>query len=203
MAVFCTDAGHGGPDSGAVWNGVREKDINLQVTLQLNQLLKQNGHRVFTTRKNDQQVPPLKTRCQLINNHHRKKAPAFDAIISIHCNVAAYLDQSTNTYVPIPQRKGLYVIYSQASQMGHALASSIARQAEKAGIQLAHGGLLSTIELGRSLCWIHQTLPPAVLVETGFLTNPEEIKLLQQSDYQQTLIRVITEGSEKALSPVV
>lgn len=99
MAVICTDAGHGGSDSGAVWNGVREKGLNLQVVLKFNQWLKQRGHRVFTTRKSDQKVPPLKTRCRLINAHHLKQNPAFDAIISIHCNVAAVLEkQRSNTY---------------------------------------------------------------------------------------------------------
>ncbi|MHB2155864.1 N-acetylmuramoyl-L-alanine amidase [Calditrichota bacterium GD2] len=201
MAVFCTDAGHGGVDSGAVWQGVREKDINLQTTLQLNQWLKQKGHRVFTTRRSDDHVPPLRTRCKLVNAHHRQKAPAFDAIISIHCNVAARFEPSLDDYLPLPQRRGLYVIYSEESQTGTQLAQAIARACEEQGIQLAHGGKISTVELGRSLAWIHQTLPPAVLVELGFLTNPEERALLQDASYQQTLIQAIAAGLENAISP--
>ncbi len=202
MAVLCTDAGHGGSDSGAVWQNVREKDINLQVVLQLNQLLKDKGHRVFTTRKSDQNVPSLRTRCRLINAHHRQKAPAFDAIVSIHCNVAARFDPLRNRYLALPERRGLYVIYSEASPTGLQLAQAIAQQCAQNGIQLAHNGLLSTIELGRSLAWIHQTLPPAILIELGFLTNPQECEQLQDPEYQQTLIRAISSGLEQGLRPI-
>jgi len=202
MAVFCTDAGHGGSDSGAVWNGVCEKGLNLQVVLKFNQWLKQRGHRVFTTRKSDQKVPPLKTRCRLINAHHLKQNPAFDAIISIHCNVAAVLEKTTQQYVPIPERRGLYAIYSEESATGRSLAQSIAEQCRKNDIVLAHDGMISTIELGRNLCWIHQTLPPAVLVELGFLTNPDELLLLQDEVYQQKLIQAIGQGLEQALTPI-
>lgn len=202
MAIFCTDAGHGGADSGAVWNGVREKDLNLQVTLQFNQWLKQRGHRVFTTRKSDEQVPPLKTRCRLINAHHRYNNPAFDAIVSIHCNVAAIPDETGQRYIPIPERRGLYTIYSEESATGRRLAQSIAEQCRQNDITLAHHGMISTIELGRNLCWIHQTLPPAVLVELGFLTNPEELLLLQDAAYQQKLIQAIGLGLEQVLTPI-
>ncbi len=202
MAIFCTDAGHGGPDTGAVWGGVQEKDLNLQVTLQLNQFLKERGHRVFTTRKSDQNVPPLRTRCKLINLHHQNNKPSFDAIISIHCNVAAYWDEQKGSYVPIPEQHGLYVIYSAESEAGRHIAQSIAEACTKNDIDLAHEGMLSTKELGRRLCWIHQTKPPAVLVELGFLTNPDELVLLQDATYQQKLILAITQGLEQSVVPL-
>ncbi|NOX87747.1 MAG: N-acetylmuramoyl-L-alanine amidase [Calditrichaeota bacterium] len=202
MAIFCTDAGHGGTDSGAVWNGVLEKDINLRVVLRLNKFLKDRGHKVWTTRRSDERVPPLKTRCRLINAHHSQKRPRFDAIISIHCNVAAKLDEAGGKYIPVPECRGLYAIYGAESQSGTNLANTIAESCAKKGIVLAHHGILSTLQLGRSLAWIHQTLPTAVLVELGFLTNPDELQLLQTPEYRQTLVEAIAEGLERFAQPV-
>ena len=202
MAIFCTDAGHGKPDTGAVWQGVMEKDPNWQVVRRLNAFLKERGHQVWTTRHNDVNVPPLKTRCRLINRHYQLKRPAFDAIISIHCNVAAQWDEIKQTYIPLPRHKGLYAIYSAESSAGTRLAQNIANYCAKQDIPLAHNGMLSTVELGRSLAWIHQTLPPAVLVELGFLTNPEDLANLQSPDYQQQLVEAITAGLEAFAQPV-
>ncbi len=203
MGVFCTDAGHGGNDTGAVWGGVAEKDINLQAVLKLNRLLKERGHRVFTTRKDDLRVPPLKTRCRLINAHHQQSNPHFDAIVSLNCNVAAYFDSSLNKYLPVPERRGLYAIYSRESEQGSRLANLIAEQCAKVGIPLSHNGILSTVELGRSLAWIHQTLPVAVLVEMGFLTNEEERNLLQQEDYQLIIVNAISDALQAFVQPSV
>ncbi|RMG67275.1 MAG: hypothetical protein D6715_05190 [Calditrichaeota bacterium] len=200
MAHICTDAGHGGPDSGAVWQSIQEKDLNLIYCGQLNAELKARGHHVLTTRLGDDDAPPLGIRCKLVNAHHRLQRPAFDCIVSLHCNVAAKVDPANGGYRALPQVRGFYAIYSQESPQSTALARSIAQKVEEAGVILKHGGMLSTVELGRTLAWIHKTLPPAVLLEMGFMTNPEELALLQNSDYQRKLIGAIADGLETFLS---
>ena len=87
MAYLFTDAGHGGSKNGAVWHDTREKDLNLLYTQDLNSTLKERGHSVYTSRISDIRVPSLGVRCRLVNEHHNQQAPAFDAIVSIHCNV--------------------------------------------------------------------------------------------------------------------
>ncbi len=196
MAVFCTDAGHGGTDSGAVWQSIQEKDLNLQITLKLNRLLKERGHTVWTTRRSDEHVPPLSIRCRLVNRHYQLKRPAFDAIVSLHCNVAAKWDETTRTYQPFPKYRGLYAIYSEESVRGRELAQLVAEHASRHDIPLAHHGMLSTVELGRSLAWIHQTRPVSVLVEMGFMTNPDELDRLQEDAYQQLLAQSIADALE-------
>lgn len=196
MATFCTDAGHGGSDNGSVWKNMAEKDLNLKYALALNAVLKQRGHRVLTTRKSEKAAPNLATRCQLVNLHHSQKSPRFDAIISIHCGVAAYKNPQTRQYVANHATRGFYAIYNRESIKSRDLASSIANAAIKAGITVKNGGKLSTLELGRSLAWIHKTLPPAVLVELGFLTNDEEMQLLNDSDHQDKIITAIADGIE-------
>jgi len=197
MAVFCTDAGHGGSDTGAVYSNIREKDINIAITLLLNAELKQRRHTVLTTRKSDVHVPPLMTRCRLVNTHFNRSAPRFDAIISLHCDVAVRKDDATGAIHPISDRQGLYAIYSQESGPSTALANAIASAAINHGLRQHHQGILSTIELGRTLAWIHKTLPPAVLIEMGYLTNDEDRQMLQDPDFQQTVVRAIADGCEQ------
>ncbi len=196
MATFCTDAGHGGKDSGGAWHNVFEKDINLQYTLALNALLKQRGHQMLTTRKADHPAPPLATRYKLINLHHSQNTPRFDAIISLHCNVSAYKNPASGSYMANQSTRGFYTIYNRESIKGRDLASSIANQIIKAGITVKNGGKLSTLELGRTLAWIHKTLPPAVVIELGYLTNFEELTLLKDSEHQEKIITAIADGIE-------
>ena len=79
--VVVIDAGHGGSDTGAIENGVREKDINLQVALKLGALInkKLKDTEVIYTRDNDRFIS-LQNRADIAN-----KAKA-DLFISIHCN---------------------------------------------------------------------------------------------------------------------
>ncbi|MGH1363454.1 MAG: N-acetylmuramoyl-L-alanine amidase [Calditrichia bacterium] len=200
MAVFCTDPGHGGRDPGAVWQNVLEKDLNLEVTLQLNEELKRRQHRILTSRKSDDHVPDLNTRCKLVNAHHRKRLPEFDAIVSVHCNVAAYRDPVSGGYVANQSTRGFHVIYSQESVDGTYLAKCMATAAEQEGILLHRGGRISTVELGRSLAWVHKTIPTAVLIELGFMTSPDELRQLRNSDYQRRLVRGIANGLDKFVS---
>lgn len=199
MANLCTDAGHGGADSGASWDGILEKDLNLLYTLALNEELKKRGHRVFTTHKSDAGVPSLGNRCRLVNAHHSQKAPEFEAIVSIHCNVAAVKDED-GTYKALSSRKGFYAIYSAESATSAKLAKSIATQCKTGNIDVNHGGMLSTVELGRTLAWIHKTSPPATLLELGFMTNPDELQLLRDAAYRKKMIKSIADGIDAYLN---
>jgi hypothetical protein len=87
MAKIYTGAGHGGKDSGAVGNGRNEKDLNLEVTLELNNLLRQAGHEVQTYRENDTDYGLTKD--QRIDNFV-KKSNAFkaDYCCDVHFNAS-------------------------------------------------------------------------------------------------------------------
>ncbi|MCB9087316.1 MAG: N-acetylmuramoyl-L-alanine amidase [Calditrichae bacterium] len=145
MAIFCTDAGHGGTDSGAAWQNVLEKELNLRYVLAFNDELKKRGHQVWTTRKTDQHVPNLTTRCQLINAHHSQGTPKFDAIISLHCDVAAYRSASSGRYMANEAVRGFYAIYSRESIQGRDLAKSIANEAKENGIAVKDGGKMTIL----------------------------------------------------------
>ncbi len=198
MAKICTDAGHGGKDSGAVWQDALEKELNLLYVLKLNAELKKRGHTVFTTRTSDINVPPLGTRCRLVNEHHRQQAPQFDLLVSIHCNAAAV--KENGMYKAVSSRRGLYAIYSQESEASRAAAQAVSQQCAAADIHLNHHGMLSTVQLGRTLAWIHKTIPPAILIELGFMTNPDELALLKSDTYRGKLVTSLADGIENYLS---
>ncbi|KAA3619423.1 MAG: hypothetical protein DWQ05_01510 [Calditrichaeota bacterium] len=195
MGIICTDAGHGGTDSGAAWGNMLEKNLNLAYTLSLNTELRKRGHLVFTTREKDVTFP-LGTRCKLVNSHHRDKQPEFDAIISLHCNVAAKKDPQTGKYIAYADRRGFYAIYSEESANSTKLAQSIADQVKINGIPRKHEGMLSTIALGRTLAWIHKTVPPATLLELGFMTNPQELADLRDPAYLKVMVKSVADGVE-------
>ena len=110
-----------------------------------NDELKKGGHQVWTTRKTDQHVPNLTTRCQLINAHHSQGTPKFDAIISLHCDVAAYRSASSGRYMANEAVRGFYAIYSRESIQGRDLAKSIANEAKGNGIAVKDGGKMTIL----------------------------------------------------------
>ncbi len=76
------DAGHGGKDSGAVGNGLREKDLNLTIALAVGKILTDNGVKVFYTRMND-------TFLELTDRTIKANSQKVDYFISFHINSAA------------------------------------------------------------------------------------------------------------------
>lgn len=80
MVKFCLDAGHGGKDSGAVGNGLQEKDLTLDITLRINDLLKQyQDVSTILTRSTDVFVD-LSERASIANRNN------CDAFMCIHIN---------------------------------------------------------------------------------------------------------------------
>lgn len=174
------DAGHGGEDGGASFDGVYEKDINLAVALALDEILTSNGIKTVMTRNEDvllydknsdyrgqKKIQDLATR--------KKTAEKYDdpIFISIHMNS-----------FPEKKYKGLQVYYSGNDERSRALAESIQastrdfispqnqRKAKKADSSIY---LLDRLEC------------PAVMVECGFLSNDEERALLCNENYRQAM----------------
>ena len=107
MPKICIDPGHGGKDPGATAQGVNEKDIVLNVSTTLKQMLEKQSMQVIMTRTNDTFVE-LKERCNIAN---REKADVF---VSIHCNSAS----ST-------QAHGFEIFHSIGSTKGNKLSADI------------------------------------------------------------------------------
>lgn len=175
------DAGHGGSDPGALGNieeeKYKEKDINLAVAKLVEKNLTDRGVKVIMTRSDDT-FPTLTERPRLAN---QKDAAMF---VSIHVNSAANA----------PKASGIEVYYSNKNNhdfygvTSKELANSVLKalisetKAENRGVKTENHAVTRL------------SVMPAILIELGFISNEEEIKLLIDEEYQKTLADAITEG---------
>lgn len=181
------DAGHGSPDGGAVGpGGTLEKDINLAVVLKLQEVLESRGAAVVLTRPgdsgiydddadtiHDKKVSDMNNRLNIIN---KSKADIF---ISIHMN--AFSDKSSN---------GLHVFYSR----NHPEAEPIAEAVQQRISELT-GAAAHTVKTASSTLFLMKNpIPPALLIECGFITNAEEEKLLASEEYQAKIAYAIADA---------
>lgn len=178
------DAGHGGEDSGALGvDGVKEKDLNLQITLILSDLFRAGGYRVILTREDDRllcdpDTPAGRRKQGDLQNRVRKSAENGSAVlVSIH----------QNTY-PLASCSGLQVWYS-----GNHPASENMALAVQEGVQknLQPDNHRKIKKATSAIYLLRHAETPAILIECGFLTSPAECALLQDSDYQKKLALAI------------
>jgi N-acetylmuramoyl-L-alanine amidase len=166
------DPGHGGPDVGATRNGAYEKDIVLAISKQLGRILQQMGYSVVYTRTEDIDID-LEPRVQIAEN---AKADVF---VSVHVNS---LDASSS------QVSGVETYYAPGASLGKNLADLVHEQV------IANTGANDRGVRSARFYVIRNTSMPAVLVETGYITNPSEASRLLSGSYQERLAEAIARG---------
>jgi N-acetylmuramoyl-L-alanine amidase len=172
--VVCIDPGHGGKDPGKLAGSAQhknEKHIALAIALKLGAYLSERieGLSVIYTRTDDSSVS-LEERVELAN---KKKADYF---ISIHCNAHPSSKVSgTQTH-----------IHSHDFKASRALALRIEKEFSTRGGRHSQG-IRSARDRGQNLYVVQYTDMPSVLIEAGYLTNPQEEKYLN-SEWGQDLI---------------
>ncbi|MDR7869242.1 MAG: N-acetylmuramoyl-L-alanine amidase family protein [Tissierellaceae bacterium] len=178
--IIVIDAGHGGDDPGAPSvTGKREKDLNFSVANKLRQELIEKGYNVIMTRDTDTNVD-LYERARIANDNNA------DIFISIH----------GNSFVGNRNINGIEVYYWPANKSDikiedqYPFAKSIHDELIKAT------GAASRGVKTNSYVVIRETKMSAVLIETGFLSNPEEEKLLYSDEYQNNITEGIIKGVE-------
>ena len=188
--VIFLDPGHGGKDPGAVYNGLREKDLNMQIYHKLRRELEKLGYTVLTSRDKDEFVDFVTERSQMAN-----KTDA-DFFISIHFNASGVRGQSRSgveTYIyeadeDLPPRinKEAHdnpLRMSESKRLAENLHASIIEKsgANDRGIR------------GASFAVLRETAKPAVLLELGYMDSPES-KKISDSAYQDKLVAGIVSG---------
>lgn len=184
--IIALDAGHGGPDGGAVSpSGLVEKDVTLPISIYLRDYLQQAGAIVVMTREKDEDLAPedlkglskrktadLAKRVQLIKNNDA------DVLISIHLNS-----------IPSPRWHGAQTFYPGGKGESKVLASLIQEEiirnlenSDRTAKEINNIYLLKSMSI------------PSALVEIGFLSHDEEAKLLEQPKYQKQMAASIYEG---------
>lgn len=166
------DPGHGGSAPGAVYEGIQEKDLNLEVTLKVKNLLEKEPHmKVLLTREEDEAVE-LQARADFSNENQA------DLYVSIHANV---LEGN-------PSFHGIMTFSHPDDQEGAKLAACVLQ------------GVVDTTngkDLGprtEDFAVLRLTDAPACLLEMGFMTNKEELARLQDQAYQEQIAQGIVDG---------
>jgi N-acetylmuramoyl-L-alanine amidase len=181
--VYVIDAGHGGEDGGAVGhiNGtdVLEKDINLAIAQALASLLRESGASVVLTRETDTLLYDRN-----VDYQGRKKALDMAARLAIvekakQTGDVIFISIHQNTFTS-PAYRGLQVYHSANTPASALLAQVIQDTARQ---QLAPDNDRK-IKPGGDIYLLKQLSCPAVLVECGFLSHPEECAALTSEEYQ-------------------
>ena len=186
--VVYLDAGHGGYDPGASYFGISEKSLTLAIQSRVKAKLEAEGYQVVTTRTSDTYV-------DLIDRSRAANASESDIFVSIHINAsgssaaqgietyyyqpyAEYPSRINATYHANPTR------LSMSDTLANAIQSSLinATGAQNQGVKR------------QTFAVLRETTAPAVLLELGFLSNPQEAARLNTSAYQETLANAIVAG---------
>ena len=181
------DAGHGKPDEGAQSNsGTTEAETNLKIALKLQNLLEQSGSSVILTRSDENEIYDLDAKTlkqkKISDIHNRVKIgneSSADIFVSIHLNK-----------IPQQQYDGWQTFYNAESAEGQKLAVSIQNNLNDA-IQKENNRVAKTID---NVYIIKHVEIPTTIVECGFLSNPDEEKLLLEDEYQNRLAWGIYNG---------
>ena len=149
--LIALDAGHGGSDPGAVYNGRQEKDDNLRLALAVGKILENSGVDVVYTRNNDIYETPFKKATDA-------NTAGADYFISFHRNSG----ENANTASGVQN-----LIFSKGGK-SEAIAEDIQRQLVDLGFKD-----LGIVERP-NLVVLKRTKMPAVLIETGFINNTRD-----------------------------
>lgn len=192
--MILIDPGHGGMDGGASSAaGVTEKDINLSIAFYLRELAEADGWKVAMTREEDKglgdstgttirshKTADLKARIEMI----KKVNPTL--AVSIHLNSFRQDPSVRGAQTFYPAGPGEQAILDESKKLAEAIQAQLI-----AG--LADG--TDRAALGkRDTRMLKNPAAPLVIIECGFLSNPEEAKLLEQKEYQRKLAKCIYDG---------
>ena len=180
------DPGHGGKDTGAIGKRYREKNIVLQISRKLKDLLTAKGYQVIMTRTGDS-FPSLQQRAVLCAKHKP------DLFISIHCNaVGTKSVKGIETYcmTPAGAPSTADIKPSNKKEKGNGFDKNNARLA----LEIQRHLLKNTRAYDRGVKHarffvLKKATCPGVLVETGFLSNSYEERLLGTSAYQTKIAK--------------
>jgi len=176
--IILIDAGHGGWDPGKVSGKTEEKIINLEISKKLQAYLEQADATVFMTRVDDTDLAHTK-KSDMYSRKITADTSSADIFVSIHQN--SFPDSSV---------QGAQVFYFNQSDNSKRLAECIQNEIKSFVINKNK----YEAKENSSYYVLKQTKMPAVIVECGFLTNPNEKSNLQDSDYQDRIAWAIYMG---------
>lgn len=175
------DGGHGGKDGGAAGNGIKEKDIVLEITKRIKAGLEEyQNTEVLMTRETDIFL-------SLDERTRRANAANADVFVSVHCNsAAATAARGFESY-----------IYPNSDAATAAFQNVIHSEIVKAISEFT--GFTDRGKKQANFAVLRQSKMKAILTENLFISNPADAALLQRSDYLQAVAQGHINGLEKFL----
>ena len=194
IGLVIIDAGHGGNDSGAIRDGVQEKDLTLDVALRLERLLKASGLATKLTRSTDETLS-LSARAAAANEER-------DCVfISIHFDEGKRSAASgIGTFYAARQAAPTPLVASWFPFMQPVSRSETANIESRSLAELIQNSLVARTQAvnrgtrAEQFYVVANVQHPAVLVEGGFLSNSEDVAKLTREEYRQQLAAAISEG---------
>lgn len=211
------DAGHGGHDSGAIGpTGVQEKDVSLAIAKRLAEILTEAGLEVLLTRDDDTFVR-LEDRARMANEARG------DLFISVHCNSAANsklrgietytLNTANDRYsIRLAARENSssakrisdlqFILADLATKANTEESQRLASRVQRSLTGQLAQRYSGVKDLGTKEALFYVLLGakmPAILVETSFLSNPEDEKRLSSKQYQDEVAQSIASGVQDFL----
>lgn len=185
--VIIIDAGHGGEDGGAVaTDNTVEKDLNLQIALKLNEVSSVFGYKTHMIRTTDtaihtegdtirkRKVSDIKNRTAVMNEYENC------LYISIHQN--KFSDSSI---------KGAQTFYSPNDDRSRILAQFIQSSVQNT---IQSDNTRKIKKSGTNIYVLYNATKPTVMVECGFISNPDELNNLKNDKYQSNMALAIAVG---------
>lgn len=180
--VVLIDAGHGGIDDGCINGDFSEKDFNLAISLKLKNILISKDYKVVMSRETDIEL----TKEERVTLANSSKADVF---VSIHQNT--YDDESAS---------GIETWIGDSTPEKNSLSFSESVHNETISTtQAKDRGVRTDIEF----LVTRETEMPSCIIETGYLSNPQDLINLQDESYQLKIATGIANGIESYLKPKI
>ncbi|MEG1442448.1 MAG: N-acetylmuramoyl-L-alanine amidase [Oscillospiraceae bacterium] len=172
------DPGHGGYDPGAVGNGVIEQAINLNVSKELNRLLKEAGYSTKIYRTTTTENVLSNKNADLRNRANMANEWGADYFVSIHTN-SSVNPLANGALGTVSEKLARSILDSIVNTLG----------SKDNGVRAANFAVLRLTNM------------PAVLVELGYLSNSTEALNLNSPAWQKAVAKAIFEGIYKFVKP--
>lgn len=180
------DAGHGGVDSGAYLENIKEKDITLDVVLRIGSILEAKGLQVKLTRDSDSDLGGALTK----GRHRRDLEARLKTIDRGRIAVSVHVNTTGDS-----RECGAVVFYARNSQAGQRLATSILRELAK-----IHKLNYPEAIPRSNLFLLRASRIPVALVELGFLSNLDDRQKLIEPYFRQQCAQAIAAGISEYLN---
>ena len=179
------DPGHGGRDSGTTYKNIYEKDINLIMSKKIEQYLISKGATVYLTREEDIDLSTTtknKKRSDLTNRAKLINQSNADMYISIHLN-----------YISNSKWQGLQIFYNNKNEENELIANSLTSYLKQTSSNIRDPKKENIYYMYK------QIKTPGVLIELGFLSNPNDRYRLTREEYQDKLAISVSDAIENYL----